>query len=70
MAEKQTFSIQKSSTKQQVFTHEEIVNYLFNESEELSEVSEEECRLFDVSDGENLEPELLGLGEEMHQLIL
>ena len=63
--------MQKSSIKKRIFTHEEIENCLFDESEESSEVLEEECSLSDVSDGENSELELLelGLGEEMPALV-
>ena len=70
MGDKQVLSEQKSLSKKQIFTHEEIENYIFDEGKELNEVSEEECSLSDVSDGESFEPELLELGleEEMPAL--
>ena len=64
MADKLVFSVQKLLTKKQIFTHEEIENYIFDKNEELSEVLEEEYSLSDVSDEENSEPEILELSLE------
>ncbi|XP_065667703.1 piggyBac transposable element-derived protein 4-like [Hydra vulgaris] len=64
MADKQVFSVQKPLTKKQIFTHEKIEKYIFDKNEELSEVSEEEYSLSDVSDEKNFEPEILELGLE------